>query len=59
VITLRETWKRITQLMESVEALGREVAIVHAIEGLDAEEQSGVLDSLGERVRAPLSRSGT
>jgi hypothetical protein len=51
VIKLRETWKLISQLMEPVEALGREAAIVKAIEGLDAEEQSGVPGSLGGRVR--------
>ena len=52
VIKLRETWKLITQLMEPVEALSREAAIVKAIEGLDAEEQSGAPSSLGGRVRA-------
>ncbi len=52
-----QTWKLITQLMEPVEAPSRQMAIVRATEGLDAEEQNGAFLVLSENEYAPINRT--
>jgi hypothetical protein len=52
-----ETWKLITQLMEPVEAVSREQAIVKATEGQDAKEQNGAFLVLSEDEYAPINRT--